>query len=332
MTGKPEMSTKLIADAGIFAALSIVLLLLALYVPFLGLFATFVWSVPLMIVVLRHHWWAGVLSGIVIFLGAMVLAGPVSGFLAALTIVGFGLTYGLCFQHRVSPAKTFFLGTVITGLITGSTILVMTFLGNVPFTELLNQAEAAISQVLSSYESMGLLDNLLPAGMTAEEYSAQILAVFRMLLPAAFILAAMTTAAANYIFAGVILKRLNFYVRTLPPFREWHVPWWMVWGVIIALISLFLGNRLENENLLIVTQNIFYIYIPIALISGLSLLAFLLHQYHVSRNVQIIFWILFALFMTFSLPFTLFLGLFDMVIDYRKIFAGMKKRKDNKDK
>ncbi len=332
MTEKPGMSTKLIADAGIFAALSIVLILIAWYVPILGFFVTFVCAVPLMIVVMRHHWWAGVLTGIIVFSGAMVLVGPMNGIVSALTVVGYGLTYGLCFKNQVSPAKTLFLGTVITGFLAGATLVIMAILGNVPLSAFITDLEKTMEQVFATYESMGVLDRLLPAGMTVAEYKDSIMALFSLLLPAVLIIGAMITAAANYLFAGMILKKLRFSLRTLPPFREWHIPWWMVWGVIIALGAQFLSGRLENEILSTLAQNLFYIYFPITAISGLALLAFMFHQFRISRNVQIFLWIVFVVFLTFTLPFTLFLGLFDMIIDYRKIFAGMKNKNDMKDK
>lgn len=332
MTEKRGMPARLLLDAGIMAALSILLLFTVLYIPLLGSAAIFVWSVPLMIVVMRHNWPAGILCSLVVLAGAFLLGGgSVIGLSCGFILVVFGLAYGICFKRGVAPLRTVLIGTVVAGLITAASFLLLKLWGYFSFDAIINEAEKTVQQVLATYESMQLLDNLLPAGMTAEAYKTEILSAFRTLLPAFFILTAMLMAACNYLFAVLILRRLRLPVRPLPPFRNWHLPWWLVWGVIIALGTLFFGNRWNHEALLMVAQNILYVFAPISLLAGISLLAFIYHQFGLGTGGKVLFWLLFILFSTFTVPFAAFLGVFDMVIDYRKIFAGMKNRKDNND-
>ncbi len=125
----------------------------------------------------------------------------------------------------------------------------------------------------------------------------------------------------------------SVFIPALPPFPGMAYP--VVDGVgrhrrpAVALRRQSLANSVAFG---LGPKTLIYIYLPITVLAGVSLLTFLFHQYRLSRRVQVLIWILAALFLTFSFPFAAFFGLLDMIVDYRKTFAGMKKSKDNQDK
>ena len=71
-----------LADCGVFAALAVVLVLISTYVPLLGFAASFVWAVPVIIVVLRRGVAAGALTSLVTLVLSLVFTGPIVGYIS----------------------------------------------------------------------------------------------------------------------------------------------------------------------------------------------------------------------------------------------------------
>lgn len=307
-----------LADCGIFAALGIVLVLVSTYIPLLGFLAALVWSVPVIIVVLRRGVGAGILTSVVVFMLSVLFTGPVMGVVSGITVGVFGIAYGICFKKKISPGKTLFIGTIVAGLVTVITLTASMFIGNIPINSLIQSAEDSFREIFATYDEMGLLAQVLPAGVSSNEYIAEVIDMFRRLLPGVFILAAMSMAALNYVFAALILKKFQFDIRPLPLFREWHFPWWIMWGIAVVLAAYLMGKQLGGENYFLIAQNILYIYLPIFMVSGVSIITYFFHMWKLSNGIRGIIWVIAVLFMSFSLPFIILMGAIDTVLDYRK--------------
>ncbi|MEE0776896.1 MAG: YybS family protein, partial [Bacillota bacterium] len=291
MADTKVFSPRVIADFSIVAALSVVLVLTAAYAPFLGTLAMLIWAVPLMALVQRRGLGAAVLALIVISVASVLLAGVVSGLFSVAWIGFFGLVYGVCFRKRVSPLSTLAAGTLISGIIMVAALALGAVLGAFSFDSFIATMTDTMNEVIDMYESAGVLGQLLPQGMTVEEYQTEVLDLMKMILPACFIVYGMISAALNYIFAAVILRRLNYDITPLPPFRDWHFPWWILWAIVVALIAYLMGNQWPEGHYHQIALNILYIYLPIFLISGISMVAWLLHAMNVRRGTKMIVWV-----------------------------------------
>ena len=315
-----------LADCGVFAALAVVLVLISTYVPLLGFAASFVWAVPVIIVVLRRGVAAGALTSLVTLVLSLVFTGPIVGVISGLTVGAFGLVYGLCFRRGASPGKTLFIGSVASGLITVIALGLSAVMTNLPISSMIQGMEDTFRAVFDQYEKMGLLAQMLPAGTTAEAYVDSLVALFRRILPGALALAAMAMAALNYIFAARILKKLKFAIKPLPPFRDWHFPWWIMWGMALVLLGYLMGKQLEGEYYLVIAQNILYIYLPLFLISGIAVMSYFFNFWRLTKGTQIVIWVLCALFISFTLPFLVLMGAVDILLDYRKYTQKVKEK------
>ncbi|HMM07044.1 MAG TPA: DUF2232 domain-containing protein [Clostridiales bacterium] len=325
---KKHFSTKTIADCGIFTALAVLLLLIGIYIPIFGTLVMFLWSVPVMIVILRNGVPAGVAVSVITAILAMVFAGVLNGLFAALSLAGFGLVYGICFKKQYSPGKTLIFGILAAAAVTLASITFGGILGSLNFSSLLSSFEAHMREAYAAYADAGLLDAMVPAGMTAQTYVEQIIALMKQLLPAIFVIVAMMMAAGNYFFAVLILRRLRFDIRPLPKFRDWHLPWWVMWGLVIALLSLVVGNFTHNELLLTLAKNIAISYCPILIIAGIAFTRYIMVRVGMGVIFQGVIWLAALMFPSVAVMFFILIGAVDTILDYRNNIGKQKSKKD----
>jgi uncharacterized protein YybS (DUF2232 family) len=259
---------------------------------------------------------------------AMVFVGVLNGLFAALFLTGFGLVYGICFQKQYSPGKTLLFGILAASAVTVAAITFGGVLGSLNFSSLLSSFEAHMREAYSAYADAGLLDAVVPAGMTAQMYVDQIIAIMKQLLPAIFVIVAMMMAAGNYFFAVLILRRLRFDIRTLPKFRDWHLPWWIMWGLVVALLSLVAGNFTHNEVLITLAKNIAISYCPVLIIAGIAFTRYLMVRVRMGVIFQVVIWLAAFMFLSVAIMFFILIGAVDTILDYRNTIEKHKSKKD----
>lgn len=322
-----EGSAHAIAECGIFTALGVVMVLISTYIPVIGTLMMLVWAVPIIALVIRRGVAMGVISAVVVCGISVLLTGPVMGILAGLSVGIFGIVYGAAFRKGASPGKTLFVGTIAAGLITMISLALTMFVGNLSLQDLFGGFEKSVREVFALYDEMGVLSQIVPDGYTAAEYINRMISVFYRILPGMFILIAMAMAAANYVFSAILLRKFHFEIKSLPPFRAWHFPWWIMWGVALILLGYLMGKQFDNDHFLTMSLNLLYIYFPVFLLAGISILSYFFSLWRLGKGVQVVLWIIAALFINFALPFLILMGAIDTLLDYRKILRRVTEKK-----
>ncbi|MDD3363460.1 MAG: DUF2232 domain-containing protein [Syntrophomonas sp.] len=160
-------------------------------------------------------------------------------------------------------------------------------------------------------------------GISQEEMKNSIALVARglvMHLPAFYYLQVMLTVLIILNISTYISRKRSLPILMKRPFSEDIMPWQFAWGIIIAL-SLWLWGRDEMTALYYVGSNLLVILATVTVYFGFSGLAYR----WVNMNPGSKKWIL-TIFIIVSLAFTLpaiifigLLGLFDSLLDYRKL-------------
>jgi uncharacterized protein YybS (DUF2232 family) len=159
-------------------------------------------------------------------------------------------------------------------------------------------------------------------------YVDQVISIMKQLLPAIFVIVAMMMAAGNYFFAVLILRKLKFDISPLPKFRNWHMPWWIMWGLVVAFLSLAIGNFMNYDILITLAKNIAISYCPILMISGISFTRYLMVRVHMGVGFQAVIWIVAVMFTSVAMMYFILIGAVDTIIDYRKTIEKRKLKKD----
>ncbi len=319
-----KISVRALTDGALMAALAALLGIVGIYLPVLGIVTNLVWTLPIILLIMRHDLKMGIMGLTVTEMIISILTGPIQAILFLVNMGGIALVYGYCFKKGLSSLKALLIGTVIAAVSTAATVFLSAFVANLPITQWIGEIKLAIDEGFQIYEKMGVMENILPEGVSPEEYKEQLFSLINTLLPGAFIAASMGIALVNYLIARTFLKRLKYEIPDMPMFRDWHLPWQIVWGVILGLGLLISGNYFENEYLRLVGQNILYIYYPVLLVSGISFLVYMWKNNYLTSFMRVIIIMSVFLFGQFFFMMLLLIGLFDPLFDYRRFFRDKK--------
>ena len=136
------------------------------------------------------------------------------------------------------------------------------------------------------------------------------------LLPSTMFLAAIVLSFACYAVMGRLLRRLNYDIPKLPPFREWRLDWRLLWVLIIALLSSSLGDRLYYNLLLQIANNLLSAMLIIFLVYGITVFIWIFWRFKVAVFIRV----LALLFLTqlFGGAALIAVGVLDPVFDFRR--------------
>ena len=323
--GNSGITVRALTEGALMAALAGLLGVIGIYVPVLSVLTNLVWAIPIILVIMRQSMRLGVMSLAVAGMLISLFAGPIQGVLLLVNLGGMALAYGYCFKYQLSPLRALLIGTVTAAISTVATIILSSAVANLPLNQFMVEITQAMDQVFKMYREMGVLDKILPPGVTAAQYQAQMITMLKILIPGAFVAAAMIMALINYVIARKILIRLKYEIPAMPPFRDWHFPWYVVWGVILALSCWLSGRYLNNSVLTSIGQNILYIYSFLLLISGLSVAVFFWKNHGLAPSMKALAIIGLVMFASFAFYFLMIIGLFDPLFDYRRFAKGLPK-------
>ena len=95
-----------------------------------------------------------------------------------------------------------------------------------------------------------------------------------LLLPAAYLIFAVFSTVLTYMVGSKVLKRLNYRVNNLPPFSQWRLPWYSIWGIILGLLFLLIGDKFDFSVVKIIGQNLLTIFGFTFFIIGLAVVGY----------------------------------------------------------
>ena len=318
--------SNLVAQGAMLAAVAALLGLSSLLVPVLGVVANVIWTIPIIVIILRFDLRAGVMSLLVALILVAVIAGPMGALSLGLKGGLTALIFGYAFKKGLSPGITILGGGIATVVGTAFLLLLAFAVMGGPLLDLA-ELENMVDQTLSLYKQYGLLEALLEQGTTEGELREQMLQMMGLavaLLPGAMFLGSLTAAAVTYLISRRVLKRLGYSLKPIPAFRYWQVPWYSVWGLIAGLAFYLAGDYLAWKPLALIGQNIIYIYLPLLLINGLAVATYYYHRWSLSPFLKGILLALSVFYLPIALPFLIIVGAFDPLFNYRKLSFGTK--------
>lgn len=223
------------------------------------------------------------------------------------------LLAGIGLQRLWPQRVVFFWSLVLAGI-----------LGAVPFVSfavqgLQTQMLSDLSNyALDFYRSTGMLNALQQQGVNEaqlRQFLDQYLPFYVLLTPAFIALTSMLEFGTVIYFA-----RRWFYQREkLIPFSRWRLPWYAIWGAILALASYMLGDELAWHALRGVGLNLMVVYAALAMVLGFSVYLYFLQSPKVPRFLKGMLILVNLFYFFFSFVSIMMFGLFDMVLNFRKL-------------
>ncbi|SHK39683.1 Uncharacterized conserved protein YybS, DUF2232 family [Selenomonas ruminantium] len=312
-----------LTESGLLTALSVVLALMAVYLPFIGFLLVLLWPLPLVVLVVRHGLRWGSLAALAAGILVGLLVEPLLSLRLTVAFAPAGLLLGWAFAKGLSGVRTFMLTLLaaIVGQAAAVGLLLLVTDVN-PLAMQVDILKSSFDSSLQLYEGLGMSEEALAQTRTDIE---QGLTMLNYLFPLVFILMGLFYAVVAYVAGGKILKRLGHSVPQFPPFREWRLPQFFLYLFGFALVGLYWGGTREILWLYQLSLNANVLAIMAGLLQGLVLVHCLLCHYNVGLFLRIVLYV-FILMNPFLAQVTAMTGLIDMLFDYRQRFAARKQK------
>lgn len=303
-------------EGGILSGIAILFALISAYLPLIGPFVNLMWPVPIILLGVRHGYKWSIMATVVSGIMIAMLMHPLH---SLSVVVGFGLigiVLGYAFRMNFSASKTMLWGTVAS-LISKAALLTISalVLGVNPLNMQSDVMVNAVKQAVDVYRDFGMGEQEL-AKMA--ESMQTMLDLMKVILPAGFIMASVLDTWLNFLIAKTVLRKLGHNVPNFPPFKEWSLPYHIVYFFALSLVMIYWGNSREISLLTQVGMNMQVITSTLILVQGLALFNYFADKYNLSRMVKGL--ILFLILTNgFFAQILIVAGAIDMVIDYRRL-------------
>ncbi|MBL4937480.1 YybS family protein [Clostridium sp. YIM B02515] len=319
-------STKSTVEAGLISAIIVVLMLITGYVPMIAFLGTLILPIPVAILYLRHNFKVTLTAIIVSTIITAMLFNPIQ---AALSALSFGFT-GLVFGYSIRKNKSInftliiltlasLLAIVINFLITILIIQKTSITGF--FTTTVNQFNDMMKETIPMVKEL-----YVKAGMTEEQIN-QSLSVFNMLTPqyilnflaAALIMQSIVSSFVNYAVSRAVLRRFGYNLKKFTPFTEFYINSFI--GALIVM-PVPLGVLLSAKNIpigkpILVSGQVIMQFA--FLLVGISVVSYYLKNRFKLTNAIITIIVIFLALNPMFGTILVYLGLIDMLFDFRKI-------------
>lgn len=309
-------STKSLIEGALLAAINVILSLMAIYMPIIGTFATLVWPVPIVILVVRHGMRTATLSMIVAGIIVAMVSGP---FQAVGIVLGFGilgLVIGWAIKKDVSSFKVIAFGSVASMISILLLMLIsMWVMGINPITQELDILKESISMTTEFYNKLGVDPKAIET--TVESFN-NALAILPLIIPAIFIVASVFDAFLTYMITKAVMSRMGQKLRDFTPFVLWRFPDYTVAIFLLGSLLIMLEPYWPNGILKAIGMNLVIVFGCTLFLQGLSLLTYYLAKFNVGKFFRAII-AFFVLFNPLFLQIVFFAGFFDVLFNFRKI-------------
>lgn len=301
-------------ESGLLAAITVVMALVGVYIPLLGTVAVLMWPLPILVLIVRHGLKWGLMAVFVAGVLTAALVEPAVSLRLALAFAPGGIALGLGFRKNWSSVRTLTTGIVASmAAKLAAFALLFALTGIEPFSTQFDVMENSFDQTIEMYRSMGMSETQIDE---ARDNLTQNLSLMRLLLPLVIVIMGLMDTALNYLIGSKVLRRLGHEVKTLPPFVEWRLPPVFVYVFGFSLIGLYWGTTRGLDLLYQASLNLVMLSTFAGLLQGLSVYAYASRHYRWPKFFSMAF-ITFVMLNGFLVRLLAFVGLFDMVLDYR---------------
>ncbi|AKN34221.1 membrane protein [Clostridium carboxidivorans P7] len=320
-------STKSVVEAGLISTLIVVIMLANLYVPVLAVVGKLILPIPVIILYIRHNLKVTLAAVVVSSIIVAMLSDPIQAFQCLIILGTVGVTLGYCIKHKKSNSLTLIMLTMMSAIgITISFVILVHLAGQQGIIDFLsNQLQQSVSMTKQMYAGMGL----------TKEQSAVLDSIYEFAKPdnltknflLIIILSGFMSACLNYYVTRVILKKLKYDTVEVKPFTNFYINSKMA---AIVAIFILIGVLLTKNNMSIgssITTAGYGILQIILLLNGAAfVLYYLRNKFNMSKlisNLILIFTIFSPLLVVF-----IYLGLIDILLDFRKLDPNRRRPKE----
>nr|WP_282706876.1 DUF2232 domain-containing protein [Natroniella acetigena] len=296
------MKTKAVVEGAILTTITVILAILAIYLPILGSFLFLLTPVPLIVLTVRAGGKPGIIASLATALILAFLINPVMFLVVVLNIGLIGISMGAAFEDGFSSVTI-----LLIGIIAGAFSLLLSLMISIYILEVdvIVQLEQSLQISLDLYREIGLPAEVI---LQAEELFEQIIELITATYPALFLSAGAVIAGVNYYFSYTIMDRLDVQLPARFSVQEIKFPKIIVIFYIISIIF----------NHSVIWQNIYVIITFLLLLEGIAVCYYYFMQWDLNQGLAVVLIFTLIFFPLFN-PLLLLIGILDLWFDFRKL-------------
>lgn len=197
--------------------------------------------------------------------------------------------------------------------------------GDIGIREIEQDFKEKLEASMEEYEESGFFEIYAREGISREKVEQEFMRITGIIarhLPAFYYLQAIMAAFFSLLLASAWSLKKGIINLKRKPFPEEVMPWQLVWLVILGLALVLIGDsRGETSFLYYTGSNILAVMFPISVYYGIAALVYRLQNMsvEVKRWAIVLLLILTLLLSVFILIFIALTGIFDALLDWRKI-------------
>lgn len=305
---------KLTEGAVLLAAFA-VLLLITIYVPFVGMIVVLFLAVPFILFAAKNDW-----KSISVFVIASILLSLIIGSIMSLPLTFLYGTTGAVMGYLVQKKKSR-VAILIAGSLTFLANTIIIYAVSIVFfqMDIINQMVDGMRESLTMSED--ILKNFGNEAETEKvmEQFKNGLALIKTLIPTLFVLSSVLSVFIIQLVSIPIIKRFGISIEKWKAFKDISLPKSLLWYFVFTLLASMFVNPEEGTYLYTALINLTYILQFLMIFQGYTLLFYFFDQKGLSKSVSIIIAIV-----SFIIPVFLYiigiLGIIDLGFDIRKRF------------
>ena len=304
-------------EGGLLVAITVIMGLVAVYVPLFGMLVEFFCAVPLAILTVRQGADKGLIALVVTFILLTILISPLPAVRLALSFGICGVALGWSVRKNFGAVRIFITTLIVASAAQILSLGILMAMLDVNFIETqIEMVRESFNESFAMYESMGVEQTRIADAKKQVEPALQTLA---MLMPTLVLLTSLTNTLAVWFTSKWIFPKLQMKLPLFPSFAEWKFPAVFLYLAAFGALGIYWGVTRGWTMIEEISLNILIISTAVGAIQGLSLLSFIFDRYKVSKFLRRVIYVLILVNMLF-LQLVAITGLIDMLLDYRKRF------------
>lgn len=311
-------STREITEAGLFAALTSVMIVSAFYIPLLGSVMGLFLPIPIIVLTVKNKPVYVVVSALVaIFISGLIISFINSITLGAVALM-VGLPIGFAIKQKQRNLLALLFGTIGAAI---GFLIVFKILEVTTGVTLIQTIEESFTMSMdvqtgltSAIEGMGVdtTGSLEEAQLLLNE----MLYIMKLIMPAMILVFSMFYSAVNLAFSHQVLKRLRIDHIPMGPFEQFSYPKHMAYGSVGMIVLAYLVGSIGVVDVDLLSANFAYLFITVFSVQGMAVIYYFMKK-RSGKASGIIVIVLLAIIGL--LNYIAFLGFFDVMMDLRKL-------------
>jgi len=245
-----------------------------------------------------------------------IFTGTLPAFFFSLTILPLGVILARAGQRQETLFAAAAKGVLLLALawLLGGWLLGISGQAS-PYEDIRQNLEEGFAATLAVYEESGRFSegDLQEMRVLVSGLQRQVL----RLLPALLLTSILCIVWFNIVVGQWLLRRRDAGLASWGEFREWRLPDFLVWAVVLAVLALLMpGEALNSMGL-----NLGFVLLVLYLTQGLAVLTTLMHRWSVPRFFRVMTYAILFL-QVYGIAFVSILGLADVWFDIRRQRTG----------